>query len=89
MLLGALGLGMNIMELNTTSAIQPQPPDEDPNVAQLRGYPEPFWDPKYECRAPKDHINTRISHSGSMDQYKGIPESMVGGSSCLCGLVGP
>ena len=27
---------------------------------------------------PKDHKNIRISHSGSTDQYKGIPENMVG-----------
>ena len=27
---------------------------------------------------PKDHINTRISHSGCKNQYKGIPETMVG-----------
>ena len=29
-------------------------------------------------RDPKDHINTRILHSGSKDQYKGIPDTMVG-----------
>ena len=32
---------------------------------------------------PEDHINTRISHSGSKAQCQGIP-----GSECLCGLRG-
>ena len=31
-----------------------------------------------DSRGPKDHINIRISRSGSQAQYKGIPEIMVG-----------
>ena len=27
--------------------------------------------PQASCKAPKDHIDTRISHSGSKAQYKG------------------
>ena len=28
-------------------------------------------------KVPKGHVNMRISHSGSKDQYRGIPETMV------------
>ena len=37
------------------------------------------------CTGPKDHINTRISHSGSKAQYEG---AVFVGSLCLCGLLG-
>ena len=36
------------------------------------------------CRGPKDHINIRISHSGSKARERGIPEIMVRILMFLC-----
>ena len=43
-----------------------------------------------EARAPKDHINARILHSGSKARYEGGYQICCCiGSLCLCGLLGP
>ena len=47
--------------------------------------------PSASDRGPKDHVNIRISHSGSAARYMGDTRNCVFlvGSLCLCGLLGP